>query len=52
VVLLKGGRVVAQGEPRVMLADQPLSDLFEVPLRVVRSDGFFRAVPASTGEVG
>jgi iron complex transport system ATP-binding protein len=51
VVLLKRGRVLAQGEPRAMLADQPLSDLCEVPLRVVRSDGFCRAVPASA-EVG
>jgi iron complex transport system ATP-binding protein len=53
VVLLKGGRVVAEGERDAMLADQPLSELFEVPLHVVRSDGFCRAVPASSrGEVG
>jgi iron complex transport system ATP-binding protein len=46
VVLLKQGRVVAQGHRDAMLADQPLSELFEVALRVVRSDGFCRAVPA------
>ena len=46
VVLLKRGRVMAQGDRDAMLADQPLSELFEVPLRVVRSDGFCRAVPA------
>jgi iron complex transport system ATP-binding protein len=46
VILLKGGRVMAQGDRASMLADQPLSELFDVRLRVVRSDGFCRAVPA------
>ena len=45
VILLKRGRVVAEGDRDAMLADEPLSDLFDVPLRVVRSDGFCRAVP-------
>jgi iron complex transport system ATP-binding protein len=53
VVLLKSGRIVAEGERDAMLADQPLSELFEAPLHVVRSDGFCRAVPAARGrEVG
>jgi iron complex transport system ATP-binding protein len=51
VILLKRGRVVAQGPREEMLADAPLSDLFDVPLRVVRSAGFSRAVPAN-GLVG
>jgi iron complex transport system ATP-binding protein len=46
VVLLKRGRVVAQGGRDAMLADRPLSELFEVPLRVLRSEGFCRAIPA------
>lgn len=45
VVFLKSGRVVAEGEREAMLADAPLSDLFDVPLRVVRSDGHCRVVP-------
>jgi iron complex transport system ATP-binding protein len=47
VILLKRGRVVAEGPRERMLADASLSELFEVPLRVVRSGGFCRAVPAS-----
>ena len=37
---------MAQGDRDAMLADRPLSELFGVPLRVVRSDGFCRAIPA------
>jgi iron complex transport system ATP-binding protein len=51
IVLLKRGRVVVQGDRDAVLADEPLSDLFEVPLRVVRADGFCRAVPG-TARVG
>jgi iron complex transport system ATP-binding protein len=45
VILLERGRVLAQGDRDAMLADEPLSALFGVPLRVVQSDGFCRAVP-------
>jgi iron complex transport system ATP-binding protein len=48
IVFLKHGRVLAQGPTDAMLTDAALSDLFEVPLRVLRSDGFFRAIPASS----
>ena len=46
VVLLERGRVMAEGHRDVMLADEPLSKLFGVPLHVVHADGFCRAVPA------
>jgi iron complex transport system ATP-binding protein len=46
VILLKQGRVVEQGPRDLVLTDGSLSDLFEVRLRVLRSDGFYRVVPA------
>jgi iron complex transport system ATP-binding protein len=45
VVFLKNGTVTAEGPRETMLDDAPLSDLFDVALRVVRSDGFCRVVP-------
>jgi iron complex transport system ATP-binding protein len=46
VILLAHGRLLAQGPSDAMLTDAALSDLFQVPLRVLRSDGFYRAIPA------
>jgi iron complex transport system ATP-binding protein len=45
VILLRHGRVMAQGDREAMLADAPLSALFETPLHVVHAGGFCRAVP-------
>ncbi|HVR30972.1 MAG TPA: ATP-binding cassette domain-containing protein, partial [Thermoanaerobaculia bacterium] len=45
VIFLKRGRIVGQGEREAMLAARPLSELFGVPVRVVRSGGFCRVVP-------
>ena len=46
IVLLRRGRVVAEGEREAMLTDERLSDLFGVSLRVLRSGGFCRVAPA------
>jgi len=46
VVLLKQGRVVADGAKERILTSENLSELFEVPVKVLRSDGYYQAVPA------
>lgn len=45
IVLLKEGRIVADGPKRDVLTEQALSDLFAVPLRLVESGGFYQVVP-------
>lgn len=46
VILLKQGRVVAQGAKAEVLADRSLSELFEIPVHLVAAHGYYQAVPA------
>ena len=46
VVLLKAGRVMLSGDKATMLTDANLTALFEVPVKVVTSGGYFQALPA------
>lgn len=48
VVLLRSGRVFADGPKRAVLTDDNLSRLFDVPLTVVERDGFFQVFPRSS----
>ncbi len=48
VVLLKGGRIVADGPKREVLNDASLQDVFEVALQLVERDGFYQVLPATT----
>lgn len=45
VVLLAKGKVVADGPKQELLSDHVLSDLFEIPIRVVESGGFYQVLP-------
>ena len=45
VVLLEGGRILADGSKPEVLTDENLSKLFGVGVRVVLEDGFYRALP-------
>jgi iron complex transport system ATP-binding protein len=47
VVLLRSGRVVADGPKEAVLTDETLSRLFEVPLRVVEQGGFYQVFPGA-----
>ncbi|WP_437796981.1 ABC transporter ATP-binding protein [Sorangium sp. So ce693] len=47
VVLLRRGRVFADGPKRAVLTDDNLSRLFDVPLSVVEREGFFQVFPRS-----
>ncbi|MFQ5994115.1 MAG: ABC transporter ATP-binding protein [Acidiferrobacterales bacterium] len=46
VILLKDGSVVAQGEKEQVLTDNNLSHLFDTPIKLVRENGFYQAIPA------
>lgn len=41
VVMLREGRIIADGPTRELLTSQTLSSLFGVPVRLVQHDGFF-----------
>lgn len=46
VVLLKYGKVVAQGDKKDILTDEQLSTLFDTPIHLVSANGFYQAIPA------
>ena len=46
VIFMDGGRVVADGHKEELLTDQWMSQLFDMPLRVTTSNGFYQVLPA------
>ncbi|HXH72703.1 MAG TPA: ATP-binding cassette domain-containing protein [Mariprofundaceae bacterium] len=46
VVLLKQGRIVADGPKAELFTSARLSELYDVPLRLIEADGWYQAVPA------
>ena len=47
IVLLKAGRILADGNKRGLLTSASLSELFETGVRVVEQDGYFQVLPDS-----
>jgi iron complex transport system ATP-binding protein len=45
VVLLKEGKVMADGEKSTILTGDTLSQLFETPIALVQANGFYQAIP-------
>jgi iron complex transport system ATP-binding protein len=45
VVLLKQGRVIADGDKAAMLTASVLTDLFDMPVRVVEVNGWYQTLP-------
>lgn len=45
VIMLKKGEVMASGPKSEMLADKTVSELFDVPLKVIENDGYFQVLP-------
>ncbi len=45
VIVLKQGRVVADGERQSVLTSRLLTDVYETPVRVIEKDGYFLAYP-------
>ena len=48
IVLLKDGAIVADGQKHDLLTSARLTAVFETPVKVVQSDGWFQALPGST----
>ena len=48
VVLLKDGKVVADGEKTEILTSENLSHLFDIPIQLVQVNGFYQAVPGTS----
>ena len=46
VVLLKAGQVLADGPKEAILTSENLSGLFDIPLELVKMNGFYQVVPA------
>ena len=46
VVLLKNGRVFADGDKKDILTSKRLTTLFAIPVELVEADGWFQALPA------
>ena len=49
VIVLKDGRVVADGSKEQVLCAEVLSDTYEMPVRVARVDGYYLAYPGEHG---
>lgn len=45
IVLLQGGRILADGAKSKLLNDQTISDLFDCPTRLVRANGWYQVLP-------
>lgn len=45
VVLLKGGRILAQGEKSKILTSDNLGRLFDVPIELLQANGFYQVMP-------
>lgn len=52
VVLLKAGRIVNDGEKTAVLTSNTLSDLFDIPVALVRMNGFYQVIPGEKGHSG
>ena len=44
-VLLKHGRIIADGDKTTTLTNANLSDLFDTPVELVQANGFYQAIP-------
>jgi iron complex transport system ATP-binding protein len=45
VVLLKKGNIVADGLKSRLLTDERMSELFDCPVKLVRANGWYQALP-------
>ena len=52
VVLLKAGQVLADGPKEAILTSENLSGLFDIPLELVKMNGFYQVVPAKGVQAG
>lgn len=50
VVLLRDGRIAADGHKREVLTEEKLSAIYEIPVRIAEIDGFFLAYPGRSAK--
>jgi len=48
IILLDNGEIAADGPPSEVLNDKTLSNVYDTPIRVVESDGWYFALPVQT----
>ncbi len=48
VILLKAGTVIADGKKTEILTSQNMCRLFDTPIELVRTNGFYQAIPSET----
>ena len=46
VLMMKDGEVFKAGAKSDLLNDETISELFDVPLKVVETEGYFQVLPA------
>jgi iron complex transport system ATP-binding protein len=50
VVLLKAGQVMADGDKSDILTSRNLTDLFDIPVELVRLNGFYQVIPGKKND--
>ena len=45
VILMKEGKIIKDGKPNTIINSKVLSDLFEIPINVIKQDEYWRIVP-------
>ena len=45
VILIKKGKIIDDGNPNEIIKSNILSDLFEIPIKVIKQDNYWRGIP-------
>ena len=45
VLLLKEGKIINEGSPNKIITSDILSDLFQIPLKIIKQDKYWRSIP-------
>jgi len=48
VILIKEGKIIKEGKPKDIINSEILSDLFEISVKVVNHNGYWRSLPIET----
>ena len=47
VILIKEGKIINDGKPNELINSKILSDLFQIPINVLKQDDYWRGIPAN-----
>ena len=48
VILIKNGKIINDGKPNQLINSTIISDLFNIPINVIKQDNYWRSVPLKT----